>query len=109
MPMKVVPMFDQVLIRPEAAAETSKGGIVIPEHLQQMENIRKGEVIAAGKGTWTTSGAFIDTIIPVGTKVMFDRRNGTLIRADGEELYVVRQVDILVTYTETSILSAIGG
>ena len=88
MKVTVKPLGDRVLVQPKKDAETSKGGIIIPDTAK--EKPLKGEVIAVGKGTKDE-----EMIVKEGDKVLYGKYAGTEIELDGVQHLIMRQSDIL--------------
>ena len=90
--MKLVPLGDRVILKPIAAEETTKSGIVIPGAAQ--EKPLQAEVIAVGPGG-VVEGKEVKMEVAVGDKVIYSQYSGTKVKVDGEEIIVVKQYDIL--------------
>lgn len=83
------PIADRVVIKPAAAEEKTKGGIIIPDTVK--EKPQMGEVIAVGPGK---DGE--DMTVKVGDKVLYGKYAGQELNYKGEDYLIVRQDDILV-------------
>lgn len=92
--MKLVPLFDRVVLKPLVAEETTKSGIVLPG--QAKEKPQQAEVIAVGPGG-LVDGKEVTMQVKVGDKVIFSKYSGTEVEGDSEEekLVIVKQNDIL--------------
>ena len=90
--MKLVPLFDKVVLKQLVAEETTKSGIVLPG--QSKEKPQQAEVIAVGPGG-VVDGKEIKMEVKVGDQVIYSKYAGTEVKLDEEELIVVRQSDIL--------------
>ena len=90
--MKLVPLFDRVVLKQLKAEETTKSGIVIPG--ADKEKPSQAEVIAVGPGG-LVDGKEITMQVKAKDKVLYSKYAGTEVDADGEKLIVVRQSDIL--------------
>ncbi len=90
--MKVVPLYDRVLLRRQEEQEVKKSGIIIPDTAK--EKPLEAEVVEVGKGR--IEG---DKVIPLevkkGDKVLIGKFGGTEVTIDGEELVIVREDEIL--------------
>jgi chaperonin GroES len=73
---------DKVIIRVAEAAETSVGGLIIPDSASEIPD--QGVVVAVGPGRTTYSGVLIPTGISVGDKVFFNKRAAQAIEIEGE-------------------------
>ncbi len=81
------PIADRVIVRPAAAEETTKGGIIIPDTAK--EKPQRGEIVAVGIGKKDEPM----TVKP-GDKVLYGKYAGTEISIDGEEYLMMRESDI---------------
>ncbi|WP_367565242.1 co-chaperone GroES [Lacrimispora sp.] len=92
--MKLVPLFDKVVLKPLVAEETTKSGIVLPG--QAKEKPQQAEVIAVGPGG-LVDGKEVTMQVKVGDKVIFSKYSGTEIETgeDDEKIVIVKQNDIL--------------
>ncbi|MBI2620414.1 MAG: co-chaperone GroES [Ignavibacteriales bacterium] len=86
------PLADRVVIKPSAAEEKTKGGIIVPDTAK--EKPVWGEVLAAGPGRTTDEGKHIPMEVKVGDKVLYGKYSGTEITIDGEEMLIMRESDI---------------
>lgn len=90
--MKLVPLFDRVVLKPLVAEETTKSGIVLPG--QAKEKPQQAEVIAVGPGG-VVDGKEITMQVKVGDKVIYSKYSGTEVELDNEKYVIVKQNDIL--------------
>ena len=90
--MKLVPLFDRVVLKQLVAEETTASGIVFPG--QAKEKPSQAEVIAVGPGG-VVDGKDIKMQVKVGDKVIFSKYAGTEVELDKEAYIVVKQNDIL--------------
>ena len=90
--MKLVPLFDRVVLKQLVAEETTASGIVLPE--QAKEKPSQAEVVAVGPGG-VVDGKEIKMQVKVGDKVIYSKYAGTEVELDKEEYIVVKQNDIL--------------
>ena len=86
--MKIKPLADRVLIKPDKAEEKSAGGIIIPDSAK--EKPLKGKVIAVGRGTKDEAMELKE-----GNEVLYGKYAGTEIEIEGEKLMIMRQSDVL--------------
>lgn len=93
---KIQPLGNRVLIR-RAKAQTSKGGILLPDTAQ--EKPKEGTVESIGPGKTDEHGNFEKLHVKVGDKVMFSPYSGTEIKSEttgaDEEFLIVSEEDIL--------------
>ncbi len=92
---RVVPLGDRVLLRPLSAEEvnTTVSGIIIPETVSK-EKPEQGIVLAVGRGK-TIDGKLVPVEVEVGQRVVFSRYGYDEVKVDGEELYILKEENIL--------------
>jgi chaperonin GroES len=90
--MNLKPLADRVVVKPSAAEERTKGGIIVPDTAK--EKPVWGTVIAAGPGKISDEGKLIAPEVKVGDKVLYGKYSGTEVTIDGEELLIMRESDI---------------
>ena len=90
--MKLVPLFDRVVLKQLVAEETTKSGIVLPG--QAKEKPQQAEVIAVGPGG-VVDGKEVTMQVKVGDQVIFSKYSGTEVKTDDAEYIIVKQDDIL--------------
>jgi chaperonin GroES len=90
--MTLKPLADRVVVKPSAAEEKTKGGIIVPDTAK--EKPVWGEVIATGPGKTSEEGKLIPLEVKVGDKVLYGKYSGTEVTIDGEEVLIMRESDI---------------
>ena len=90
--MKLVPLFDRVVLKQLVAEETTKSGIVLPG--QAKEKPQQAEVIAVGPGG-VVDGKEVTMQVKVGDQVISSKYSGTEVKTDDAEYIIVKQNDIL--------------
>jgi chaperonin GroES len=91
--MKFKPLGNRILVK-RLKAETTKGGILLPDSAQ--EKPRQGEVVAIGPGKLGKDGAIKPMELSVGDQVLFSSFAGTEVKAaDGEEVLIMSEEDVL--------------
>ena len=90
--MKLVPLFDRVVLKQLVAEETTTSGIVLPG--QAKEKPQQAEVVAVGPGG-VVDGKEITMQVKAGDKVIYSKYSGTEVEVDDEKYVVVKQNDIL--------------
>ncbi len=85
---KITPLHDRVIVKPAAAEETTKGGIIIPDTAK--EKPQRGTVIAAGPGKKDEP-----TSVKAGDTVLYGKYAGTEVSLEGEDFLIMRESDIL--------------
>lgn len=92
MSAKIKPLGNRVVVR-RSKAQTSKGGILLPDSAQ--ERPREGEVVAAGPGKTNESGQLEPIAVKVGDSILFGSYAGTEVKQDDEEYLILSEDDIL--------------
>jgi chaperonin GroES len=82
-----------LLVRRLEAAETVKGGIVIPDTAR--EKPLEGRVLAVGNGKVLENGTTLAVDVKVGDTILFGKYSGTEIKIEGEEVLIVREDEVL--------------
>ncbi len=90
--MKIKPLADRIVIKPEVAEEKTKGGIILPDTAKEKPVI--GTVVAVGPGKKTDDGKIIPMDVKVGDKVLYGKYSGTEVTIDGEEYLIMRESDL---------------
>ena len=93
MATKLQPLGDRIIVKPTPREEITKGGIVLPDTVQ--EKPQEGKVVAVGPGKMTEDGKRIAMDIKVGDTVIYAKYGGSEIKEDDEELIILRESDIL--------------
>lgn len=89
---KIKPLGNRVLVQ-RSKAQTSKGGILLPDSAQ--EKPKEGQVIAAGPGKTSESGQLEPIAIKVGDRVLFGAYAGTEVKQSDEDYLILSEEDIL--------------
>lgn len=96
MAKKIKPLGNRVLIQ-RSKAQTSKGGILLPDSAQ--EKPREGIVIAVGPGIFDDQGQHQPLNVKAGDTVLFSSYAGTEVKLAGEnqdnEFLIMKEDDIL--------------
>lgn len=90
---KIKPLSDYLLIEPLQRETTLPSGIVIPDTVK--EKPQEGKVVAIGNGRRDDKGNIIPLQVRAGDVVMYKKWGGTEIKAEGKELLLVKEDDIL--------------
>jgi len=91
--MKVMPLYDRVLLKRLEEQEVKKGGIIIPDTAK--EKPQEALVVEAGKGRVSDEGKVIPLEVKKGDRVLIGKYSGTEVTVDGEEHVIVREEEIL--------------
>ena len=90
--MKLVPLFDRVILEQVKAEETTKSGIVLPG--SDKEKPCEGTVIAAGPGG-VVEGKEVVMQVKAKDHVIYSKYAGTEVELEGKKYIIVKQNDIL--------------
>lgn len=89
---KIRPLGNRVLIQ-RAKAQTTKGGILLPD--SAAEKPKEGTVVAVGPGKIDEQGNKETMQLKVGDRVLFSSYAGTEVKGQEEELLIMSEDDIL--------------
>ena len=92
MHMKLYPLQDRVVVKLVEAEETTKSGIILTGAAKEKPQV--AEVVAVGPGIPEGDNKVVMEV-KVGDKVITSKYAGTQVKLDGEEVTIVRQMDIL--------------
>ena len=93
MATKFTPLHDRILIRRVEEAETTRGGIIIPDTAK--DKPQEGEVISTGKGKVNEDGKVFPLAVKEGDRILFGKYAGTEIKIDGEDFVIMREEEVL--------------
>jgi chaperonin GroES len=85
------PLSDQVLLKPVAKEEKTASGIFLPESASGNESLKRGTVVATGKGKYV-DGKRVEIDVKTGEQVLYSW--GDDIKIDGEEFVLVTESNI---------------
>lgn len=101
--MTIYPQRDRILVQRDESESVTAGGIVLPENLQR-DRPQKGTVRAVGPGrrVVTSLGTVVHEPIDyqVGDVVLFTKYAGEGFRVDGQEVFLVKDEDIIAVIAE---------
>ncbi len=94
------PLFDRVIVRPEAQEQTTAGGIILTQAKSDTKIIR-GTVIAVGKGRITDSGNILPLQVSVGDTVLLSASSysNEEIEYEGVTYTLVKEDSLLAVVT----------
>jgi chaperonin GroES len=90
---KFTPLHDRILVRRVEEAETTRGGIIIPDTAK--DKPQEGEVISVGKGKINEEGKIRPLDVKEGDRILFGKYSGTEIKLDGEDFIIMREEEVL--------------
>jgi len=97
--MKLTPLFDRVVVKPEIQSTTTKSGIVLPSTSQERPQV--ATVVAIGSGLDIDANN-VGMQVRVGDVVLFNKFAGSEVKVDDETLVVIRQIDLIAIMEETN-------
>src|SRR5205085_3799891 len=90
---KFTPLHDRILVRRVEEAQTTRGGIIIPDSAK--DKPQEGEVIAVGRGKSNDEGKVFPLAVKEGDRILFGKYSGTEIKIDGVEFLIMREEEVL--------------
>ena len=93
MATKLTPLHDRIVVRRVEEAETTKGGIIIPDSAK--DKPQEGIVISVGRGKSNDEGKVFPLDVKEGNHILFGKYAGTEIKIDGEEFLIMREEEVL--------------
>ena len=91
--MKLKPLEDRVVVKPQEAEAVTAGGIHLPESAK--EKPLMGDVIAVGDGKLLDSGARGEMSVKKGDVVLYGKYGGSEVEVDGVEYKILRESELL--------------
>ena len=92
--MKLQPLEDRIVVRPNEAEERTVSGLVIPDTAK--EKPQQGTVLAVGPGKRSEqTGQVIPVDVKEGDTVVYSKYGGTEITVDGDDLLILSARDVL--------------
>lgn len=91
--MKLKPLEDRVVVKPQEAETKTAGGIVLPDSAK--EKPLMGKVIAVGEGKQLDSGKKASMSVKKNDIVLYGKYGGSDVEVDGQELKILRESEIL--------------
>jgi chaperonin GroES len=97
--VKLQPLEDRIVVRPNEAEERTVSGLVIPDTAK--EKPQQGTVLAVGPGKRSEQTS---QVIPVDVKegdtVVYSKYGGTEITVDGEDVLILSSRDVLAIFNK---------
>jgi chaperonin GroES len=91
--MKLVPLEDRIVVKPQDAEEKTAGGIVLPDTAR--EKPLMGKVIAVGTGKLLDNGTRAAMSVKKNDVVLYGKYSGSDIEIDGEDYKILRESEVL--------------
>lgn len=92
--LNIMPLGDRVLIEIPTREEKTKGGIIIPDTVDQNKP-EHGKVIAVGNGRVTDSGDVVPVKVKVGDTVVFSKYGHDEITIEDTTYYMMKEENVL--------------
>jgi len=91
--MKLKPLDDRVVVKPQEAEEKTQGGIVLPDTAK--EKPLMGKVVAVGTGKLLDNGKRAQMSVKKGNTVLYGKYGGSDIEIDNQEYKILHESEIL--------------
>jgi co-chaperonin GroES (HSP10) len=91
--MKLEALYNAVIVKPVETEETSYGGIIVPDLGNEKNKL--AEVVAVGKGYFSVTGAWIETVLSVGDTVVLPTMGFSKLEYEGEEYWIGPENQVL--------------
>ncbi len=91
--MKLIPLEDRVVVKPQEAESKTAGGIVLPDSAK--EKPLMGKVISVGPGKMLDSGNRGAMSVKKNDVVLYGKYGGSDVEVDGVEYKILRESEIL--------------
>ncbi len=91
--MKLKPLDDRVVVKPQAAEEKTAGGIVLPDNAQ--EKPMMGKIVEIGNGKLLDDGKRAAMSVKKGQVIVYGKYGGSDVEIDGVEYKILRESEIL--------------
>jgi chaperonin GroES len=93
MATKLTPLHDRILVRRLEEAETTRGGLIIPDTAK--DKPQEGEAVSVGKGKISDEGKVRPLDVKPGDRILFGKYAGTEVKLDGEDFLIMREEEVL--------------
>ncbi|MCM2354955.1 MAG: co-chaperone GroES [Pseudobdellovibrio sp.] len=91
----ITPLGDRLVIRLTQTERVTPGGLILPDSVSSTSGYLKGEVLAAGHGTYTKKGHHKLLDVKIGDVVLFNEYSSTKVKYNNEDLHIVHESDVL--------------
>ena len=96
--MKLVPLYDRVIVKPFEEEQKSSGGILLGSAAVKST---RGKVVAVGKGRVLDNGTFAPMSVKVGDTVVYNEGYGCKQeKLDGEDVVIISETDVFAIVEE---------
>lgn len=90
--MKIKPLFDRVVIKPDEISSSTKAGIILPQTAQ--ERPQTGKIVAIGSGIDFENND-VGMQVKIGDTVVYNKYTGAEVKLDDSTYLLLRQIDII--------------
>lgn len=97
--MKLEALYNAVIVKPIEAEETSYGGIIVPDLGNEKNKL--AEVVAVGKGHYSLTGTWMETVLKVGDVVILPTMGFSKLEFEGEEYWIGPENQVLGKVNKT--------
>ena len=91
--MALEAIYNAVIVKPVEAEETSYGGIIVPDLGNEKNKL--GEVVAVGKGYYSLTGTWIETVLKEGDTIILPTMGFSKLEFEGEEYWIGPENQVL--------------
>ena len=96
--MKLVPLYDRVIVKPFEEEQKSSGGILLGSAAVKST---RGKVVAVGKGRVLDNGTFAPMSVKVGDTVVYNEGYGCKKeKLDGEDVVIISETEVFAIVEE---------
>lgn len=92
---KIQPLGNRLVIQRQEA-QTTKGGIILPDAAK--EKPRQGKVVAVGPGKVNDKGRAQPLDVKVGDQILFSAYSGTEYKSNDVEYLILSEDDVLAVF-----------
>lgn len=97
--MKITPLHDKVVVKSDAVADKTEGGLFLANEAQERQQL--GTVVAAGPGrVHETTGLFKAIQVKPGDRVLFAKYAGAQFKLNDQDVLMLDENDVLAILTE---------
>lgn len=90
--MKLKPLEDRVVVKPQTAEEKTAGGIVLPGSAQEKPSM--GKIVSIGTGKMLNNGERAKMSVKKGDIIIYGKYAGSDVEVDGTEYKILRESEI---------------
>lgn len=89
----IEPMFDYLVVNKDEQVEKTSGGLYLTDNTKEKPS--SGIVEKVGPGYYTDNGTFVVPTVSVGDRVLFPRLVGQTVEYNGEDVFLVKEREII--------------